>query len=569
MKTAKKLLFVIVALAMVFSSVALLAACNDNDDTAYKAGTFKVSWDNYIFDLDELRETANGYNLPSFSEKDFGDDVYSVSTSYVSDGLVVIRKDSGKYYGYSLYKDKTFGTSDNLSGLSSNYNKTFLGRTADSDYILYDIAGDRIAKGNNVYVSNVTTATVNGETKTYLVIRVDGAIEYHEVFEDGTVSAVGLDELPRENALPAEGELFTAGAAESLFDMFKIDEDEPDSYMKGVYARTYGRTMVFTDKNGKEISRFEKPVNIGTYIYLNKHLVYSTLTPVDAMAAKGFNYIQGDNKYLSKLYSFNIATGSTKELKVDYVLRSASGCLYNKTTKAHDLVAARIYRMIDGVAWENNMYLDTVILNVNGEIGFSAQDSSYGMPMAKIGKNYLYATLNTNEFSIVNAKGDLVAYLGNAGSAMQSVLSDGFLVKLSNKIGIIGFDGVVKFGFDYLYASPAYGNYTLATDESGAYYLFNLADRTMTNLTTMLGADEENISIYSVNNYVFIRVYDKNAYTYDFYNLDGTKVISGATSSSFYNYAAFNRAGKESYMFCSVNVATEDGTAIKYYRVAL
>ena len=568
MKTAKKLLLVIVAFVMAFGSVALLAACND-EDTAHKAGTFNVSWDNYIYDPDELREVANGFNIPVFEERGFGDDVESVGTNYADVGLVVLRKDSGNCYGYSLYKDATFGEGDKLVGLSSHYNNCFLGRTADGDNILYDIEGKTIAKGRSVYTSNVSSATVDGEIKHYLTVVVDNSVEYHEIAEDGSLSVVGLDELPNKKTLPAEGELFTADAAESLFDMFKIDQDEPDSYMKEVYARTYGRTMIFTDKNDKVLSRFEKPLNIGTYLYLNKQLVYSTLTPVDAMATKGFNYIQGDNKYLSKLYTFNIATGRTKELKVDYVLRSSGGCLYNKKTKAHDLVAARICHMTDGVARESDAYLDTVILNVNGEIGFSAQNNPFGMPMAKIGKNYLCATLTDNKFSIVNAKGDLVAYLGNVVGAMQSVLSDGFLVKLDNKLGIIGFDGVVKVGFDYQYLLPAYGNHTLVTDENGAYYAFNLADRGITRLASMLGVDEADISIYTVNNYGFIRVYNKETYTYDFYNLDGKKIISAATSNSFGNCSVFNLTGKKRYMFCGVNVADGDGTAIKYYRVVL
>ena len=563
MKTAKRLLFFAFVIAVAFSMVTLLAACNDEDDNVYKAGTFKISWSSYMDDIDELQ---SDYNLPSVQQKSFGDDVVKIDTSYASNGLITLRTSEDKYYGYLLHSDITFGVQDGLTNLSYGYHNTFRGKTADGVNIIYDSVGNKIASGASVGVNNVKSAKVNGRTKYYLEIDVDGVIEYHERMEDGSFSVTGVAQLPQSNGIPGVGDSF-ASDPESLFEAFEIDEDEPDSFMENTYARIHNRTLTFYDKNGKKISSFLRPTNADILIYIDKNIVYSTLTPVDPMATQGFNYIKGDSKYLSKIYNYNISSGKTQELKVDYVLAAPLTVMYNKDAKAHDLATVNIYRMVDGVAWADKTYLDTVIINTRGDIGFSTQNSSYGMPMASIGKNYLYFAPATRKYNIVDAKGDLVAELGDVSDTMQAVLSDGFLVRLNGKLGVVGFDGKVTIGFEYYAVSSVYGDYVLVTDLSDTYCV--LSGKSVKSLTSITLANAEDIEIFNLGKYKFIRVYDRGNETYDFYNLDGTKIISNAVSSAFATYVTFTQDSENSYMFCSIDVKTASGTETQYYRIAL
>ncbi|MCH5161222.1 MAG: hypothetical protein J1G04_04240 [Clostridiales bacterium] len=576
MKKTKKLLCTVAAISMAIGMGSVLAACNDKDgkpntstgNNVPAAATFDIDWNNYIGDLSELYDNNIGNNLPSVSRKTFGDDVY-VSTYTAGNGLVVLENNEG-VYGYSLLRDRTFGESDELISLVYYGYGVFSGMTHEYKQIIYDIAGTKIAEGEDIYVYR-TSVTIDNETKTYLLVTVDGAVKYHEVNEDGTVSRYGVDELPKSNKLPGVGELYTADP-ESLSEWYGVGEENEDAFMTNTFVRKYGKTWVFTDTKGDEVSRFVEPINMDEYTYVDEHIVYSTLIPVDSMATSGYNFVDDGDKYVANTYSFDIATGETKDISADYVLYDAGDVLYNKVDRAHDVAAVEIYRMVNGVAWADKNYSDSVVINAEGAIGFSAKDSLFGMPMAKIGNNYLYVDSTDFTFSIVDAEGELVSYLGDVAESLLTVLSDGFLVSFNNKLGVVGFDGVVKVGFDYTAASSLYGNYVLVTDDEGAYYTFDVSNNSVRPLSA------ENMDIYYFNYmdsdhdyhyYCFVRVFDEEKGTFDFYNIDGTKILSNVTSGTFSHYSIFSPTEDSAFMFGYVYVATDTGSQIQYFRMAL
>lgn len=564
MNNKKRLLTLIVAVMMIFSMVAVLAACDSHGKSNGKGSD--IDWTHYLDSISSLTNKI-GNKLPSISSKTFGSNV-SVSMSYANEGLLVLTfadsVDNYKY-GYSIVANKEFGNSDSLTDMYAGEYNTFRGVRSNGDQVLYDITGTKIAVGTSISLSEVSV-TNNGDTTTYLKIVVDGTTTYRKVLVDGSLSSMGLSELPskQDNVfLPEVGEVFTT-TPETLANWLDIDVDYWDNYLERTYVRNYGRTIVFFNSEDEEISRLTTPLDCSALIYVDKHIVYSTLTPVDPMATRGYNYVSGSDKYNAQLYSFDISSGKTSKLNVNYVLTEAGGTLYNKYDNAYDLAVVEVCMMVDGVAWED--YADVLVIDANGSNLFSYQDSLYGIPMAVVGDNYL-----TSGGFIVDANGELVASLGDS---IKTVLSDGFVVEVDGKIGVVGFDGVVTVGFEYALASSSSiaGKYAIVIENDRLYSL-NLSTNRATRLTSLTSASEENISITTLGNYSLICVREyyygtgSYSYTYSFYNLDGTKVISHATSN-YISLSTCNIDGAK-YGIARVQVTDSSGdTSYVYLRFA-
>ena len=560
MNNKKRLLAIVLATMMLFCTMAVLAACGNNPKT------FDLDWRNYLMDEKEFLKANNAPKLPVVSSGNFGN--ASVETTNASRGLIVVTEDNSTY-GYSIVSGKTFGTTDDLRNLEYNEDYTFIGTKRNGNSVLYDVTGRNVATGSNI-VTYTRTVTVDGKTTNYLQISIDNNYSFYlEFLENGSLSDDELTILPTDtdnDNLPSQGEAFKEQPI-TLSEIFEIDEDEIDDTLDKTYVRLFGRSIAFYNNADKEISRWTRPTNIGTSIYVDGNILFSTLTPVDAMKTDGYNYVDANgNKYDAKLFSFNIKSGKTNELNVDYVLTGKQASLYNKITHAHDVAEIKVCHMTDGVAWSYNA--DSIVINAKGEVGFSMRDSMYGHPFAKVGNNLITLDLNTN-CHIVDVKGNLLATLGEM-SSVETMLSDGFVLKRNGKIGVVGFDGKVKVGFTYekINECRIYGNYVIVRDDVGERYSLNLSTGVATSLKVITSGSVGLTSVYSFGSYyspdyTLIYTFDPDKRTYDWYNLDGTSIVKNViTANPTYNtmYIFGNKYG-----FTAMRVATGTGTETLAY----
>ena len=520
MKTTKRLLAVVLSVFMIFSTVAVLAACDSS---------FDIDWADYVMTLDERLDTA-GNRMPKVNSTNLIPANANVDLRETSTGLIkVTTSGSSNIYGYLIASDAIFGQNDDLISLTCNIytdTYTYLGSTSDGTSILYDMFGNKLATGKYIDAA-VVTETVGGRTTLYLQIdTINNDITstlYRKINSDGTLDNTVLNKLPSdEDSLPKKGEIFiTVGTTlRSWLDLEAVtlvDDDFEDAILDEVTVKTHGTTAVFY-RDGKMLSEFTKPRDINALAYADGKIIYTTLTPVDSEATSGFNYVSGSQKYKSKTFSFNIKNGATKRLNVDYVITNAA-MMYNRTEKAFDLAVVQVYRMVNGIAWAKDAYKDVLIVDKNGAIGFSYTDNPYGLPLVNVGKNYLTASNN-----IVNSKGKLVVSLADA--TLKSLISDGIVVTVDGKVGTIGFDGKVKAEFEYTLVNSIYGNYTIVTNKFESKVVLNLSTGTTTSLMTIANTSSD--SEVLVDGY-FVGTLVDNAYNW--YLLDGTPVASNVSGS--------------------------------------
>ena len=464
----KRLIALVVTVIMLFSTVAVLAACGN---------TFSINWDNYVQDSSKMAESDLTNKMPtSVNTISAIPGSAAVNTAYTySCGLVIVQPSNSDYvHGYLLDSNTTFATNDSLVSLLPEQNGIgFIGTSANSQ-TLYDRKGEKIANGATVETAPASI-TVNGITKRYIEVTVTysnmpGYTSYIEVNKDGTLGKY-LSELPAEEMYPQVGENITR-ATQTLGDWLHIsvlsltDEEIEDATLTEITVYQTGRTVIFFNK-GKQVSTFVMPINLGGLAYADGKLLYTTLTPVDAQAKSGFNYVDGDEKYNSQMFSYDIKRGKTKELSVDYVMvNDSSSALFNRKYNVFDLATVSAYRMVNGVAYSDSSTLDSLVINNKGAIGHSFLDNPYGMPICKIGKNYLAigygASTYEMVFNIITSRGKLVASLGR--SLPEAILSDSLVVTVGDRIGTIDSNGEVKIPFKYTFEGEVYGHYAYVLD---------------------------------------------------------------------------------------------------------
>ena len=558
----------VVALALVIAIIAsfgvMLSACDN---------TFSINWNNYLLDSAEFTDkTIFNNSLPtSVSAISIPSDAIAVNTEYASKGLLVLYNGS-RYYGYLIASGTTFGKNDDLISLyADTTGYVYIAKEANNT-ILYDTDGNVMLEIKTdsttplLISTSVVTSEVDGKTTRFLKISSayqnqisPPSVMYREIRKDGTLG-VFLDELPKtEQSLPQVGENFskatvTLGEWLPVNTVSFVDSDIVDTTLTDINVQQLGNTAIFYNKKGTQISTFAKPIYVNAVAYANGKILYTTLTPVDSTATSGFNFINGSSKYNNKMFSFDVKSGKTKELSVDYIMMpdNVVTILNNKKGK-YDLASMSAYRMIDGIAYKNTENADTLVINDKGAIGYSAMDNPFGMPFCKIGKNYLTISYGSSfydmTYSIVNSKGQLKATLGN--TAPRAILADRLVVTIGGKVGAVGFDGIVKTDFKYSLVGSVYNNYAHVTNDDNEDLIVDFnAEKAQT-------IDE----ICKVSNYeglyfsgYFIRV-ETSSSTYNWYMLDGTKVAEKVIDQTMYP-STFTRNDKK-YGF--VNVTTTNG----------
>ena len=540
MKT-KRIIAVTLVAIMIATVGAVFVACDN---------TLNIKWKNYVMDGVELADTLGLNNkLPSSVRTiSIPSDALSVNSEYANRGLLVIRNGSF-LYGYLYASGKTLGKDANVTSIYPDDTGYAYIAVATNGAMLFDINGelkDAITTqptvvSRMVITTSIVYADVDGKATKYLKISSgynhEGSVQtvsYRPINADGTLGN-SVKALPdTEQTLPGVGESISK-ATTTLQEWLHIDEiylsnsEATDTSLTTITVQEMGNTVIFY-KNGKQTSKFAKPLYLNSVSYADGKLLYNTLTPIDSASTSGYNFVNGSNKYDSKMFSFDIKSGKTQALSVDYVLYdSDTMLLLNNKTNKYDLALVSAYRMVDGIAYKNSECSDTLIINNKGAIGYSLMNNPFGMPICKLGKNFLAVTLGASSaptLNIIDAKGQLVSALGSA--TPKAILSDSIVVSVNGKIGTIGFDGIVKTAFEYTPNDIVYGNYAHVTGNDGKEYILDLNSGLAKTPSTMCNTNANND--VQVKGFL-IRVKTDEG-KYNWYLLNGEMVAENTTNAT-------------------------------------
>lgn len=565
MKKYAKVLCTALVIVMTVSTLATLAACSD---------AISINWNNYLPTHTEWQE-EHFYKLPTVEKLNVSDDAKATTSLY--EGLVNIEDSSG-VYGYVIYTGATFGKGEGYIGIRAYpfYGTVYFIASGKGTQTLYDIYGNKILSGDPVEVHHKTQAYIDGKLRNFLNVGVDRYIDeettyYVEILEDGSLSQDIRSTLSSTTVTPDVGELFEM-TGKSLHDWLDLDLDErsnfgrhDDEFLNSIYVQEYINLVIFY-RDGKKISTWKKPLDIDGHItYSNGKLLYATATPIAENSRSKYNYVNryGDKCYW-QLHSYNIKTGHIRNIDTNYVIsdQDKPTHLYNNTTNKFDLISSMCIPKVDGVAYAYS-FKEKYIIDDSGKVAFRASAQPYGMPLMKIGKNYL-----TDSYNIVNTNGKLVSDLNS--SLVLATTADLLVTKIDNKIGAVDFDGVVKMPFDYnaylgYFPLQVFGSYAIVADQDDNEYFMDYSHGTVRKVTDVMGVDENHIFHGFYYPYFIGAVTD---YGTDLYMPDGTLAVSN-TQNAYFSILT-NHVNSKVIGWLTVDINTDnDDTKREYYRVSL
>lgn len=532
MHIRKRLVAAIVVAVLAIGMVAVLAAC----DT-----TFGIKWDNYLLSAEDYIKQAHS-GFPTATKVELPQNATEINTTQTAYGLITYKLNSN-VRGHLLAANKMIGNSEFLKSLTaypvSSSLTVYVGTGSNNYTYLYDMNGKSF--GYYTDVAKVTDLkTYTSGAKDYLRVTLqktendETEYNYYEILEDETFGT--LQRELEADKLPDIGETFTL-QGEPLDSWLKItsysangklNDDEYFDYQVVEYNdHMYG----FVNDKGKETSLLNLPANGKLLTYIDGKILFTTSTSVDSDATDGYNFVSGSSKYLNKLYSFNIRSGKVSELKTNYVVNSdnTSFVMYNHKNNKYDLAMINVYLMQDGIARAESSYADTVVINSNGKVGYSMKESQYGMPMIKIGKNYV----TTGDY-IVNSNLKFVAYGGN--SEAEALLTDGIVLTVDGKVGVVDYSGKVKVAFEYELVGSPVGQYAIVTDRDDKQFVLNLSDGTVKTLAEAAGIGSHNGATVT-NDVIEVTLTYVNGTAQKEYTLfDGTSLGRGTSCSSYTSY---------------------------------
>lgn len=559
MKTKSKTLCILLIVVLMAGFVVTASACGS---------TFGIKWDRYLPSAEEYFANADKLGEITPINVELGADVYVGRY-----GLMTIQL-SKEMYGYLPAYDATIGKGDGLVNLSERRIDSniyvFIGVNADSEMILYDSAGTTLMRAKTYFDvdSESVIRYLDGQAGKYAVVNYLSGLQafnaYFLINADGTLDATAYNDSQLSataTKVPMPGEPFTTPVTplESMLGK-NLQEDE---FVDGTSVKTFNNTVVFYNAKGKEMSRWTVPQNIaGAPIYIDKYLIYGTLSQVDIVNTKDYNYVSSSgDKYNYQLNRYNIKTGKITKINADYVIAESNyGEMYNTRDGKYDLARVGVWRMVDGIAYENN-YADIYIINNMGKVGFSRHDSVFGMPAYKLENgNYI-----TDSGNIVNGKNKLQISFGSL-SAIRGITEDAFVVESNGLIGSVLFDGKVKIPFAYTAKSALYGNYMFVCDVLGSNYVLNVASGEIKALADITGAEAADITI-STDVVPLIVAKNKSGKTYALYTIAGDKIADNAVSDelTFTRYSV----GDKNYAIAQITVQNGSAELTSYYKITL
>lgn len=529
---------------------------------------FNIKWQNYLPDAAEYYSQANNLGTVTPMIFEIGAEI-----SVGQYGLITVQS-ADEMYGYLPAYEVAIGKGIGLTRLSerhlANGINVFVGSKADSGMVLYDAAGKIIFETETFFDIESTPAIryLNGVPGRYAVVRYVSGLQvynaYYPINADGTLSLTAYNDTQLsdgDNAISMPGETFNMPYV--TLENWLNKDMQSDEFVDGTRVRTFNNTVIFYNTDNKEISRWTIPQNMfKSPVYVDKCLVYGTLTPVDGPDNPHCNYIDArGNRYKYILNSFNIKTGKTSTINGDYVIYGNEyDAMYNNRDGKYDLASVSALRMLDGIAYENQ-YADTCIINNSGKIGFSQTDSVFGMPVYKLSNGDFI----TNSGNVINSKNQLKMSFGSL-SAIYGVTEDAIVAVSNGKIGSVLSDGKVKIPFAYNTSSKIYGKYTFVRDALNSRYVMDVTNGSVQSVAALTDADESNITI-TTDIIPLISVRSSAANTYSLYLISGEKIADNAVDNKLtvIEYYVGNK------LFAIGQVATDAGliSVTDYFKIAL
>ena len=292
-------------------------------------------------------------------------------------------------------------------------------------------------------IKYVTSGESAEEKTVYLYENEDG---YLRVASGAVASAPGIviSEV-------SDSKTFLPFNKSDIGEIYEQNDGFLSSYTVAMETTTTRGANVYF-KTGNKVTVLKLKPNLANAIYVDGKILYSTVTDVEFDAEDGYNLIHkdginvfNDKKQNVKTFSFDIKSGKTKELDLQYIITNYTP-LYNRSSNKYDAVLVSAIKKNDGVAiYESDIDLINLIIDKDGKAGYQFE----GMPAG----NFDIIKLNDSRILlsngyIVDNKGKTVSFPGKIES-----IGDNFItVSDGSKYGAIDFDGktVLPFVYDNL-----------------------------------------------------------------------------------------------------------------------
>lgn len=392
------------------------------------------------------------------------------------------------------------------------------------------------------------TSGESAEEKTvYLYENEDG---YLRVASGAVTSAPGIviSEV-------SDSKVFLPFNKSDIGEIYEQNDGFLSSYTVAMETTTTRGANVYF-KTGNKVTVLKLKPNLANAIYVDGKILYSTVTDVEFDAEDGYNLIHkdginvfNDKKQNVKTFSFDIKSGKTKELDLQYIITNYTP-LYNRSSNKYDAVLVSAIKKNDGVAiYESDIDLINLIIDKDGKAGYQFE----GMPAG----NFDIIKLNDSRILlsngyIVDNKGKTVSFPGKIES-----IGDNFITVFDgSKYGAIDFDGKTVLPFVYDNLDFVGGGAYTAVSSIGSVStqkLVTISNPDGIEITNALNlADGESIDTSVLDDFTYLGLIptlknfsdgDINGYDFTLYSFSGEQVKTMRVKNSVDCTLAFSYNG--------------------------
>lgn len=377
-------------------------------------------------------------------------------------------------------------------------------------------------------IKYVTSGESAEEKTVYLYENEDG---YLRVASGAVTSAPGIviSEV-------SDSKVFLPFNKSDIGEIYEQNDGFLSSYTVAMETTTTRGANVYF-KTGNKVTVLKLKPNLANAIYVDGKILYSTVTDVEFDAEDGYNLIHkdginvfNDKKQNVKTFSFDIKSGKTKELDLQYIITNFTP-LYNRSSNKYDAVLVDAVKKNDGVAiYESNIDLINLIIDKDGKAGYQFE----GMPVG----NFDIIKLNDSRILlsngyIVDSKGKIVSFPGRIDS-----IGDNFITVFDgSKYGAIDFDGKTVLPFVYDNLDFIGGGAYAAVSSIGSIStqkLVTISNPDGIEITNALNlADGESIDTYVLDDFTYLGLIptlknfsdgDIKGYDFTLYSFSGEQV---------------------------------------------
>ena len=392
------------------------------------------------------------------------------------------------------------------------------------------------------------TSGESAEEKTvYLYENEDG---YLRVASGAVTSAPGIviSEV-------SDSKVFLPFNKSDIGEIYEQNDGFLSSYTVAMETTTTRGANVYF-KTGNKVTVLKLKPNLANAIYVDGKILYSTVTDVEFDAEDGYNLIHkdginvfNDKKQNVKTFSFDIKSGKTKELDLQYIITNYTP-LYNRSSNKYDAVLVSAVKKNDGVAiYESNIDLINLIIDKDGKAGYQFEGMPAGdFDIIKLNDSRI---LLSNGY-IVDNKGKTVSFPGKIES-----IGDNFITVFDgSKYGAIDFDGKTVLPFVYDNLDFVGGGAYTAVSSIGSVStqkLVTISNPDGIEITNALNlADGESIDTSVLDDFTYLGLIptlknfsdgDINGYDFTLYSFSGEQVKTMRVKNSVDCTLAFSYNG--------------------------